>query len=459
MELLKAVQAGKINDVSRLINEGADPNEPGYEGVTPLMAAAIGGYPSIAAVLLDHGAALNACDECDQTALAHAICQGNDDVTELLLNRGADPGAENWLAFSFAVRFGSVPLVSRLLDLGADPNVQDDDDPTPLMEAVGRGNRELVQLLLDAGADLEKTAEGGATAFDVAVQHREKEIVKLLEPRVTPSARTLQAAVQARDTRLVERLIARGVPVNFCDEEFGYTPLSWAAENGSTRIARRLIEAGADIEARDWMNQTPLWAAVMHNRVRVVRVLLEAGANFNLRDDSGDTLLESAIWAEAVGSVRLLLEAGADPNQVGEGAPGALHWAVSKDAPEVIDLLLQAGADPNLGLPGGRDTGMFEGLNPGATPLMIAAAEGNLPLVNRLLDAGADWSLCDSKGKTAVDLATGAGHTQILKRLEQAGATVNYGSKRLHNAALLKAVEHQDVDGVRQALAAVRRPI
>ena len=83
-------------------------------------------------------------------------------MTELLLERGADPAAENWLAFNFAVRFGSVLLVRRLLDLGADPGVQDDDDPTPLMEAVGRGNRELVQLLLDAGADPQQTAEGGA---------------------------------------------------------------------------------------------------------------------------------------------------------------------------------------------------------------------------------------------------------------------------------------------------------
>jgi ankyrin repeat protein len=201
------------------------------------------------------------------------------------------------------------------------------------------------------------------------------------------------------------------------------------------------------------MNQTPLWSAVVHNRVRVVRVLLEAGAKFDLRDDSGDTLLESAIWAEATGAIRLLLEAGADPNQVAEGAPAALHWAVAKDAAELVDLLLEAGADPNLGLPGGRDTGMFEGLRRGATPLMIATQKGNLPLVDRFLEAGADWRLKDSKGKTAVDVATRAGHVHILKRLEEAGAKVNYRSKRLHNAALLEAVEQQNAERVRQALA------
>ena len=452
MELLKAVQAGKLDEVNSLLDRGADPNEPGYEGMTPLIVAAIGGLAEVAAALLDRGAEIDRCDDCCHTALVHSISQRNDEVTDLLLKRAANPALENWLAFSFAVRFGQIPLVHRLLNLGADPNVQEEDDPTPLMDAVGRGNLDLVKVLLDAGADPQRTAEEGLTAFDLAVRNREREIVKLLEKHVAPSKRSLLAAVEARDVRMVEKLIAQGVPVNFCDEEFSYSPLSWAAQNGSTRIARRLIEAGADVEARDWMDQTPLWTAVMIDRVRVVRVLLEAGAKINITDDSGDTLLQSAIWSESFRSIELLIEAGADPDIVAGGAPAALHWAVAKGLPRLADLLLEAGADLNVALPGGRDTGIFEGLNPGSTPLMIAAREGNLELLSRLLEAGSDWTLKDSKGNTVVDVATNAGRPKILKRLEEAGATVNYQSKRLHNAALMESVEQQDVDGVRRAL-------
>ncbi len=302
----------------------------------------------MAAMLIDHGEALNACDECDQTALAHAICQGNDDVTELLLKRGADPAAENWLAFSIAVRVGSVPLVSRPLDLGADPNVRDDDDPTPLMEAVGRGNRELVRLLLDAGADLEKTAEGGATAFDLAVQHREKEIVKLLEPRVTPSARTLQAAVQARDTRLVERLIARGVPVNFCDEQFGHTPLSWAAENGHTQILMRLEQAGATVNyGSQRLHNAALLKAVEHQNVDGVHQALAAGAQTDLKQKATDRspLMQAALDGNPE-IVKLLLAAGADPSLLASSGDNPLLAAVTSRQIDLARRLLNAGAKP-----------------------------------------------------------------------------------------------------------------
>ena len=115
-------------------------------------------------------------------------------------------------------------------------------------------------------------------------------------------------------------------------------------------------------------------------------------------------------------------------------------------------MLIGAGAELNIGLPGGRDKGMFAGHAVGVTPLMIAAREGNLELVNRLLAAGADWRLKDAKGKTAVTLATQAGRVDVLQRLEQAGAKVNFRSKQLHSAALLEAVKRQDIEGVRRAL-------
>jgi len=77
--------------------------------------------------------------------------------------------------------------------------------------------------------------------------------------------------------------------VNVREAEFGYTALSWAAEKGSTRIVRCLIAGGADLESRDYLQQTPLWTAVMNDDARVVRVLLDAGANCHIRDPLGDT--------------------------------------------------------------------------------------------------------------------------------------------------------------------------
>jgi ankyrin repeat protein len=435
------------------LDQGADPNEAGYEGATPLICAAVQGEAGVVAALLDRGAEIDRGDETSSTALIHAIGMRNDDVVDLLLSRGADPSVRNWLAFHRAVQSGRVPLVKRLLNMGAHPDLQEADELTPLMVAVGRGDLKMVKVLLKAGADPQKTAQKGLTTLDLAIQGKHSEIVKLLEKRVAASARSLLAAVQARDARMVEKLVRQGVPVNVREAEFGYTPLSWAAERGSTRIVRCLVAAGADLEARDFFKQTPLWTAVLNDDARIVRVLLDAGADCSVRDRSGDTLLQSAIWSESTRSIRLLIEAGADVNAVAEGTPAAIHWAVAKGSAEMTDLLIQAGADLNVGLPGGRNNGIFSGFAPGSTPLMMAARQGNLDLVNRLLAAGADWGRNDSEGRTAVDLATRAGRVEILQRLEQAGAKVNFKSRQLHSAALLEAVKRQDVEGVRRAIA------
>jgi len=453
MELLKAAQAGNVEEVNRLLDQGADPNEAGPEGVTPLILAAVRGHAAVAGALLDRGAEIDRIDEGSYTALLHAIGLRNDQVTDLLLDRGADPSVGNWHAFYRAVESGRIPLVQRLLNLGADPNRQEDDGLTPLLLAVGRGDLKLVKVLLKTGADPQKTAQKGLTALDLAIQGGHRDIVQLLEKRVAASARSLLAAVNARNVKMVEKLVQQGVPVNVREAEFGYTALSWAAERGSTRIVRCLVAAGANLEARDFLEQTPLWTAMQKDDARIMRVLLDAGANCNVRDRSGDTVLQSAIWSESNRAVKLLIEAGADVNAVAEGAPAALHWAVAKGSAEMTDRLIQAGADLNVRLPGGRDKGVFNGFAPGSTPLMIAAREGNLELVNRLLAAGADWGLKDLEGRMVVDVAAQAGRVDVLLRLEQAGAKVDWRSTDLHSAALLEAVKRQDAEGVRRAIA------
>ena len=165
MELLKAAQAGNVEEVNRLLDQGADPNETGGEGVTPLILAAIRGHANVAAALLGRGADIDRPDEGSYTALLHAIGLRNNQVTDLLLDRGADPSVGNWHAFYRAVESGRIPLVQRLLNLGADPNLQEDDELTPLLVAVGRGDLKLVKVLLGAGADPQKTAQKGLTAW------------------------------------------------------------------------------------------------------------------------------------------------------------------------------------------------------------------------------------------------------------------------------------------------------
>ncbi len=201
--LSDAVVAGDVARAQALIEEGADVDQSGAFGLTPLMQAANREHVEMVHLLLDAGAALNTTGLAGMTALHVAVRADSAEVVSALLERGADPKGRSrdgmdavaHAADSGAVRvielfadfgldldapsgatsgghghprdFGSTPLglavradrveaVQRLLQRGADVNGRSSSGTTPLLQAVyHRARPEIVQLLLDAGADLE----------------------------------------------------------------------------------------------------------------------------------------------------------------------------------------------------------------------------------------------------------------------------------------------------------------
>ncbi|HSV66682.1 MAG TPA: ankyrin repeat domain-containing protein [Mycobacteriales bacterium] len=94
----------------------------------------------------------------------------------------------------------------------------------------------------------------------------------------------------------------------------GFSPLHLAAFFGHPDAARRLITAGADVdaEARNANRAAPLHSAAAGAHPECVRVLLDAGADVNAREQGGWTPLHSAARAGDSASVALLVSAGAD---------------------------------------------------------------------------------------------------------------------------------------------------
>ncbi|KAF3177841.1 hypothetical protein TWF788_007623 [Orbilia oligospora] len=92
----------------------------------------------------------------------------------------------------------------------------------------------------------------------------------------------------------------------------GRTPLSWAAENGHETVVRLLINAGAEIETKDWYGRTPLsWAAENGHEV-VARLLINAGAEMETKDGYERTPLSWAVRNGYKTVVELLLAAKAE---------------------------------------------------------------------------------------------------------------------------------------------------
>ena len=168
-----------------------------------------------------------------------------------------------------------------------------------------------------------------------------------------------------------------------------------AATNGDLDGIRRLVKAGARIDASDMDGYTPLICAVTSDQPEAASLLLELGSDVNRRaDNSGHT---------------------------------ALTWAAILGYSHLMDSLLQAGADTETKNKRGR------------TPLMEAALRGHETTTEKLLASGADPNAKDRRGRTALAMATFSNHDGVAFLLVAQGATEDDATKkvlsRVHNSS------------------------
>ena len=99
----------------------------------------------------------------------------------------------------------------------------------------------------------------------------------------------------------------------------GETVLHWIARNGNGEILDLLINAGADIDAKNSLGSTPLLEATQKNNVQAAETLIKHGADVNVQDIYGDTPLHLAVAHEDLRLALLLRENGAVENHNGMG--------------------------------------------------------------------------------------------------------------------------------------------
>jgi ankyrin repeat protein len=209
------------------------------------------------------------------------------------------------------------------------------------------------------------------------------------------------------------------------------SPLHEAALHGRTDVAARLLDGGADVNARNprAFGWRPLNAAAFAGRVEVARLLLARGAEVNATGDAGLRWppLSEAAFAGHGDMVRLLLAEGADVSARGSKGRAPLHAAARAGALGPAKLLLAADADPDMGDSFGR------------TPLHEAALFGMVEIVDALLAVGANPSARAHDGTTALHVAASLGHVDAVKRLIAEGAPLaarqDAGLTALHFAA------------------------
>lgn len=157
----------------------------------------------------------------------------------------------------------------------------------------------------------------------------------------------------------------------------------------------------------------PLHMAVLTGDLPKVKTLLGQGVAVDARDANGDTALAMAVISYKPEIIEFLLSKGANINSANRsGASPLVYTTLVGRKPEQARFLLDRGADVNL--VGSTTTKM--------TPLIYAAIYGNADVVRLLLARGADPSVRDIGGNTALEHAKNNKHTETYNVLLAAGS-------------------------------------
>jgi ankyrin repeat protein len=500
--LIDACNHGQLEAIKLLITRGADLNGNASPILSvfnsPYLAQALASWtgkqsdptsfmPLMVKELVQAGADVNFQTKEGIAPLFTAICEGYEEIVDILLEAGANPnligvvgmscsfldGTRSFLSFNeysqfttpltLAIFTGQTKIVEKLLRLGADVTIKDKKNRLPIDIAIQEGHTKIIELLQGAGA---KTATGNiefsAPALLGAAKQGNLDILRsALAAKIDPNISELQAgrnprnktalmfAVERGHLAIVEHLIIAGADVNLSDrpgKKLGKTPLMYAAESDHPEIVKLLLRSGAVVDYQDKRGQTALYYAVLEQKTEAVKSLLEYGADPHKKNwDS--TPFESATYSNK--EIVMLIT----------------HYDQSKGS-EVSDrareeMLRSASFKGDLGIV--REL-IAQGVNltakdhNGWNALSYACAKGHLDITQVLLAAGADVNIKDQSGCTALSEAAYWGHLEIVNILLSAGAEVNGIDNEEGSIPLFKTIYFERTSILEVLLAAGANP-
>jgi ankyrin repeat protein len=411
--LTEAVKLGDIELVRMLLDGKADADSPNQDGQTALMLASSIGSMKIAELLISRGANVNAVENFrGQTALMWAAAGNHPDIVDLLLAHKAsvkvrakyddwprqmtsEPRAQfrqtgGLTALLYATRSGCYRCAVSIVKAGADVNQPNPDGITPLINALDTRSYDIAMFLLDQGANPGTWDMTGRTPLYVAVD------MNSYVGRSGAGNGNFQGFEEAAVDRpqskagamdVVNRLLSMGVDPNH--ELTRMRPNG----NGRGRFADYMMRGGTG----------PLMIATLTYDNEAIKALLAHGAEVDTPNVFRITPLMAA--AGMSGSAR-----GGVGSAIG-GSGRRQQVDVQARVIETIDLLLDAGANVNarvvdshtrtaklVAYVQGRD-------HEGQTALFSAAEAGWDRVVKHLVERGADPTVRDAAGKTALDHA------------------------------------------------------
>lgn len=259
---------------------------------------------------------------------------------------------------------------------------------------------------------------------------------------------TLQMAAYLKKFKHFELLLEHGADINHLDPVFRSNIVDYAVASGSMQMLKRVLETGLDpaggpdsrpilidaitsanlemfeyIFARypdtkvvDFAGQSPLMFACMVGNIDMVKQLVAAGADLEQAERKGGTPITAAAYLGHWDIVQYLIDMGADPYVSYRDNRNLLfEMAYVPDPPlELAEKLIAQGMDINR-----RTT------NGNVTPLINAAQNGCIAMVEFLLKQGADYKVIDANGFSACDYANYTANGELVVIFAKYGITSN----------------------------------
>lgn len=351
-----------------------------------LLTAAARGNIEMCRYLADHFPQLVTSSCCGEwNALRSAACYGQLEILHLLLDKGVDVdecGHSDRTALRAAAWSGQLAAVQLLLQTGAEVDRRDSEQRTALMAAAFMGHRDVVSVIIQYGADVNAVDKSGATALHLNLSNGSKQ------------------DEHSETTRL---LLEHDADCKIEDGN-GRVALHLAAYHGDPCLSF-IFEKNPIVDITDNMGQTPLMLAASQGQINAVQFLIvDAHADVDSIDNNGRTALQ---WAAINGHskvVEYLCGVGSDEGHKDNDGAVALHYAVTHDNVELVKPLT------NKHTVEAKD-------RYGQHPMMIAAANGNLKVLEYLMEVSDIVNQSDHEGRTALSLASMAAHTSIIEAI------------------------------------------
>ena len=268
----------------------------------------------------------------------------------------------------FAAREGCLECIVALLEAGADINMPEPDEITPLLMAILNARFDVAKFLIEQDADINKWDRWGRAPLYSVIDY------KTLPAGGRPDRQSIDDTLPAQ---LVALLLEQGANPhaqlkllpphrNVVDDRgmdltltTGATPLMRAARAGDSESVALLLEHGARTDIRQLERMTALMVAA------------------GLRHYSIDTRGQYVTEENAVASARLVLEAGTDINAVEHFGQTALHGAAFRGWNTMVLLLVEFGADLSI-----KDIDGFTPLDTALGNIRGMGREAGLTVVN-----------------------------------------------------------------------------